>query len=141
MKNLSANFFLILTFLIFFGQNSLALTPEEHLSDAEEERAHNIFLQVRCPVCDGQVIESSDTEVAAGLRNLIRKQIAAGKSDLEIKSYLTKTYGADILNAPSINFNTFFLWFAPLFFFICGVLVIFLKAKSHNKLQTKKIHE
>ena len=55
-------FFLII--LNFFCGNSLAISPEKYLSEAEEQRARELFLQINCPVCAGQTIESSDTEIA-----------------------------------------------------------------------------
>lgn len=142
MQNFLTKLSVLLLIYFTFTGISLALSPEAHLPDVLEERARNIFLQVRCPICDGQVIESSDTEVASGLRSLVRQQISAGKSDKEIISYLTKTYGDDIINVPTFSSNTLFLWLAPLFFLICGIWGIFLFTRQSNlKLQTKKINE
>ena len=77
----------ILFFLGFFLINSaFALNPETRLSNQEDEnRAMNLFLQVRCLVCNGQVIENSDSKFAFDVRALIREQISQGKSDDDIK--------------------------------------------------------
>lgn len=92
----------ILFFLSFFLINSaFALNPETRLSNQEDEnRAMNLFLQVRCLVCNGQVIENSDSKFAFDVRALIREQISQGKSDDDIKENLVATFGEDILNQP-----------------------------------------
>ena len=91
-------FFVNSHFLIFSAQ---ALNPETRLSSPEDEnRAMNLFLQVRCLVCNGQVIENSDSKFAFDVRALIREQISQGKSDDDIKENLVATFGEDILNQP-----------------------------------------
>ena len=92
----------ILFFLSFFLINSaFALNPEARLSNQNDEnRAMNLFLQVRCLVCNGQVIENSDSKFAFDVRALIREQISQGKSDDDIKENLVATFGEDILNQP-----------------------------------------
>ena len=91
-------FFVNSHFLIFSAQ---ALNPEVRLSNPDDEnRAMNLFLQVRCLVCNGQVIENSDSKFAFDVRALIREQISQGKSDDDIKENLVATFGEDILNQP-----------------------------------------
>jgi cytochrome c-type biogenesis protein CcmH len=91
-------FFVNSYFLIYSAQ---ALNPEMRLSNPDDEnRAMNLFLQVRCLVCNGQVIENSDSKFAFDVRSLIREQISQGKSDDDIKENLVATFGEDILNQP-----------------------------------------
>lgn len=86
---------------VFLTNSSQALNPEARLSNPDDEnRAMNLFLQVRCLVCNGQVIENSDSKFAFDVRNLIREQISQGKSDDDIKENLVATFGEDILNEP-----------------------------------------
>ena len=86
---------------VFIINSSQALNPEARLSIPQDEnRAMNLFLQVRCLVCNGQVIENSDSKFAFDVRALIREQISQGKSDDDIKENLVATFGEDILNQP-----------------------------------------
>ena len=89
-------------FLIFFlTQNSFALSTESRLTDPRlEARAMNLFLIVKCMVCNGQVIENSDTKFAHDLRQYIRQKIIVGLSDEEIKNDLAEKFGDDILMEP-----------------------------------------
>lgn len=115
-------FFASLIFLTLI-YNSCALSPEEKLNDPQlEERAMNLFLIVRCVVCNGQVIENSDTKFAYDMRQFIRQKIAAHKSDEEIKKELRETFGESILTEIS---NTKIL--VSLIFIAALILVIFLK--------------
>ena len=109
---------------------SYAFAPEEQLPAAQEERAKNLFMRVKCLVCDGQVIAASDTEIAYNLRKLIRQKIAQNYSDEEIKSYLIKHYGQDILTSPSFNRITFLLWVLPAIFVIAGIFILLKFSKN-----------
>lgn len=114
MKVFYNNFILqFLLALLFSTHLALALSPEDKLPDqAQENRAMELFLQVRCLVCNGQVIENSDTKFAYDMRKFIRDEIRAQKSDDEIKQNLINTFGNDILTTPSQNFVLFFLIFS-----------------------------
>lgn len=126
MKNFCAKTFLIFFFSQVFFSTAFALSPETRLADeAQEQRAMNLFLQVRCLVCQGQVIENSDTEFSFELRKIIRAKIFAGKTDDEIKSELTKEFGEDILTQPSMKNSGILLWLLPIIFAaICAIFVI-----------------
>ena len=94
-------FYKTLFLLFLFTQNSLALSTENRLTDpALEARAMNLFLIVKCMVCNGQVIENSDTKFAHDLRQYIRQKITDDLSDEEIKSNLIEKFGDEILMVP-----------------------------------------
>ena len=128
--NLPTYFIFLITF--FISLNSLALVPENHLPEPQEQRARELFLQIKCPVCAGQVIESSNTEISFQLRKLVREKIAAGKSDEEIKAYLVDEYGEDILNFSTSGLINYLLWILPIIFILAGALII----RKFTKLPT-----
>lgn len=106
-------------FLISFP--AFALSPEDKLpNERQEQRAMELFLEVRCLVCNGQVIENSDTEFSFEMRKNIRERISTGKSNEEIKAELVQEFGENILTKPS-NKNKIILWILPLIF---GLLAI-----------------
>lgn len=119
---------LLLIFTFFNIPYSYSLSPEIKLSDiSQEQRAMNLFLEVRCLVCNGQVIENSDTEFSFEMRKLIRGKIKAGESDVEIKDYLLSEFGKDILTEVGFNGSGMILWLLPIGFGI--VLALFLRRK------------
>ena len=78
-----------------------------------EARARNLQRQLRCLVCQGESIDESQASLAAELRQLVRQQMAEGRSDQQIEDYLTARYGNFILMRPPVEADTYFLWAAP----------------------------
>lgn len=102
---------------------ALALNVEPPLADAAQEaRAQAMFHQIRCVVCQGEAIADSPALVAADFRKAIRKEIAAGKSDEEIRAYLVSRYGDAVLMQPPLKNSTIALWFGPLFLLLAALL-------------------
>lgn len=131
MNNYFYKFFKLLTLTIltifFLNSNSLALTIEDKIDDPDQEQlAREIFLEIRCLVCQGQVIESSDSEFAINVRKFIRDKIKQGNDKEQIKKLLIKDYGDEILMTPNIK-NQPLLWLLPLLFFILTLTVILKK--------------
>lgn len=106
--------------------------PEEHLNDPkQEERAQKLFLEIRCIVCNGQVIENSDSQFSYEMRQFVRKEIAKNKSDEEIKDELVQKFGEDILITPNPKtLKGFLLWFLPIVAAVFFAVVMFFMAKN-----------
>ena len=102
-----------------------AITPEERLNDPKlEERARNLSLELRCLVCQNQSIDDSDAPFAQDLRRLIRRDIAAGKSDADIKDFLRQRYGDYVLLSPPLTGSTYMLWITPFAILALGVGIV-----------------
>ena len=97
---------------------------------AEETRAKDLFHDLRCMVCQNQSIAESDADVARDLREIVRQEIAKGKSDREIKNLLVERYGEFILLRPTLAWHTVLLWGAPIFLLLGGALALWFGAKS-----------
>ena len=82
-------------------------------SQAMETRARALQRQLRCLVCQGESIDESQAPLAAELRQLVREQMADGRSDSQIKQFLVARYGDFILMEPPLQPDTYFLWLAP----------------------------
>jgi cytochrome c-type biogenesis protein CcmH len=94
------------------------------LSDAEVERREvAIAAELRCLVCQNQSIAESNADLARDLRLQIREQLRAGKSDEEIRSYMTARYGDFVLYRPPLKPGTVLLWFGPFVLLAVGVIV------------------
>jgi cytochrome c-type biogenesis protein CcmH len=89
--------------------------PDRPLPDAAQEaRAQALFDGVRCVVCQHEAIADSPAGIAADMRQLVREQVAAGRSDGEIKQDLVRRYGDFVLFRPPVRVSTWLLWFGPL---------------------------
>ena len=102
-----------------------ASDPAERLPDpGQEARARAIFAEVRCLVCQNESIDDSTAELAGDLRRLVRDQIKAGKSDDQVRTYLTDRYGEFVLLKPAFSWGNAALWGAPFVVVILGVLLL-----------------
>ena len=89
-----------------------------------EKRVMALSEQLRCLVCQNETLAGSHAELAVDLRQQIREQMKAGKSDKEIVAFLTERYGDFVLYNPRLTARTYLLWFGP-FILLGGGLVAF----------------
>ncbi|HUO12908.1 MAG TPA: cytochrome c-type biogenesis protein [Caulobacteraceae bacterium] len=107
--------------------------PADRLKDpAQEARARNLFRDVRCLVCQSQSIDESDATLAHDLRQLIRAQVAAGRSDAEIRAYLVSRYGQFVLLTPKASLGNAILWFGPLAVVLTGAAALLARRRGPN---------
>jgi cytochrome c-type biogenesis protein CcmH len=85
------------------------------------ERAQNLAETIRCPSCKSQSAASSDTPSSAAVRAEIRRRIAAGESDEEIRDFLASRYGREILLDPSGSGFGTLVWALPVGFVVVAV--------------------
>ena len=103
---------------------------------ALEQRVMNLSKELRCLVCQNETLADSRADLAEDLRNQIREQMKAGKSDKEIVAYLTQRYGKFILYNPPIDPTTYLLWFGPFVLLLAGLFVLFRFVKQRRELIT-----
>jgi cytochrome c-type biogenesis protein CcmH len=98
-----------------------AADPADRLKDpAQEARARGLFRDVRCLVCQSESIDESDATLAHDLRQLIRSQIAQGRSDAQIRAFLVARYGQFVLLTPKASVGNAILWAGPLVVVLAG---------------------
>lgn len=109
-----------------------ASDPSERLADpAQEARARAIMQDVRCLVCQNESIDDSEAELAKDLRRIVREQVKAGRSDDQIKQYLTDRYGQFVLLRPSFDPGNLVLWIGP--FAVAAFGVVLLMGRLRNR--------
>jgi cytochrome c-type biogenesis protein CcmH len=102
-----------------------ASDPAERLPNpGQEAHARALFRDVRCLVCQNESIDDSEAPLAADLRGVIREQVKAGKSDAQIKGYLTDRYGQFVLMKPSFDPGNLALWAGPFLVVAFGLFLL-----------------
>jgi cytochrome c-type biogenesis protein CcmH len=102
-----------------------ASDPAERLADpAQEARARAIFAEVRCLVCQNESIDDSQAELASDLRRLVRDQVKAGKTDGQVRAYLTDRYGEFVMLKPAFSWGNAALWGAPFLVILLGLILL-----------------
>ncbi len=92
---------------------------------AEEQRFQNLTKQLRCLVCQNESLADSSADLAKDLREEVFEQMRQGKSDIEIKHYLTARYGDFVLYNPPLRGGTALLWFGPLLILLLGAGIVY----------------
>jgi cytochrome c-type biogenesis protein CcmH len=117
-----------------------ASDPAERLPDPRQEaHARAIFKDIRCLVCQNESIDDSEAPLAADLRRIIRQQVEAGRSDDQIKQYLTDRYGQFVLMRPSFDAGNLALWLGP--FAVVGLGVVLLVVRLRNREPDQDLSE
>jgi cytochrome c-type biogenesis protein CcmH len=115
----------LLAALAAVGCMAAASDPAERLPDpAQEARAREIFKDVRCLVCQNESIDDSEADLAHDLRQIVREQVRAGRSEAEIKRFLTDRYGEFVLLTPSFSAGNLALWGGPFVVVLLGGLLL-----------------
>lgn len=110
---------------------AVAIEPGEALSNPEQEaRARDLMSEIRCLVCQAESVEDSPSPFAGEVRRLVREQVAAGRSDAEIKDFLVARYGEEILYRPRWRPSTWVLWLGPFVALGFGVVIVVLTIRA-----------
>jgi cytochrome c-type biogenesis protein CcmH len=112
-----------------------AIDTEPPLPDpVQQERYEALIHELRCLQCRSQTLADSEVSLAADLRREVRRLIAEGKTDAEVKSYLTARYGDYVLFRPPLNERTWILWIAPGVMLLVGALVAWRVVRHRSTL-------
>src|SRR5687768_17960748 len=119
--------------------STIAQTAQPAAADPVlEERVMNLSRELRCLVCQNETLADSRADLAVDLRNEIREQMKAGKTDQEIIAFLTARYGDFVLYRPPVKATTYFLWFGPFVLLLGGLFLLFHYLKKRRQLITEK---
>jgi len=107
---------------------------EDRFDDPQlEARAQEVFLTLRCLVCQNQSIADSDAELARDLRKIVRERIEAGDSDAQVRAYLVDRYGDWVLLEPPVKNTTALLWFGPLVILLIGGIGVIIAMRRRRQ--------
>lgn len=110
---------------------------------AIEARALKLGHELRCLVCQNQSIAESNAELAHDLMNQVREQLAAGKSEEEVRAYLVARYGDFVLYQPPLKASTVALWAGPFVLALAGVFALWrvLRRRSREEMPALSAEE
>ena len=92
---------------------------------ALEARVKALSSELRCLVCQNQTVEDSSAPVARDMKDQVRAQLAAGKSEAEVKVYMTERFGDFVLYKPPLKAATIVLWAGPFIALaVAGLLLV-----------------
>jgi cytochrome c-type biogenesis protein CcmH len=89
-------------------------------------KVRDIASMLRCPVCLNLSIQDSPSELAHDMREVVREQLAQGKTEQEVLNYFIQRYGEWVLMRPPAHGISLLVWLLPAVMIIGGgALVVF----------------
>jgi cytochrome c-type biogenesis protein CcmF len=100
---------------------------------ALEARVNQLAAELRCLVCQNQSIADSHAPLAIDLKNQVREQLQAGRSDTQVIDYMTQRYGDFVLYRPPLKASTSLLWGGPLLLLLAGGMLLWRAISPHHE--------
>lgn len=95
------------------------------LGYTEATEVRRIADQLQCPVCQGQSVAESNSQVAVGMKDTIANLLAEGRDQTEILRFFEDRYGPGVLrNPPRTGFYSL-VWWAPGVAIALGAAVVY----------------
>ncbi|GBD37934.1 Cytochrome c-type biogenesis protein CcmH [bacterium HR37] len=112
-----------LSYIVIYIVFALSPIASHTLGKDIDTQVREIASLLMCPVCQGQVVAESNSELAKNMRAIIRKQLEEGKSKEEIIAYFVERYGDSILGAPPPKGINWVLWLFPALALTAGTVI------------------
>ena len=114
---------ILFTFTTAFAQDT---TPTD-------DEVNAIAKQLYCPVCENTPLDVCPTEACRQWRELIRDQLAEGKTEDEIKQYFVANYGARVLSEPPRTGFNWLVYIIPPVLILLGAVLLFNAFRAWTK--------
>lgn len=125
---------LIACVLLAAATSAVAGEAQPTLNDpVMAKREVDLAKQLRCLVCQNETIADSRAGLAQDLREKLREQIAAGKSDAEVIQFMTDRYGDFVLYRPPLKATTVLLWAGPFLLLVVGGIVAWRVVRARSR--------
>jgi cytochrome c-type biogenesis protein CcmH len=120
--------------LTLFALGADALDTNVLPDPALQARYVRLTHELRCMQCQNEAIADSPVDLAADLRNQVREQLLAGKSDEQIRNWMAARYGDFILFRPRYTWRNAWLWGAPAALLLLGATVCWRILRNRTQL-------
>ena len=115
---------------IFLSMNIFSDIVYKFDNQDDELRFNNLIKEIRCPKCTSGSLSSSNAPISEDLKLKIVEMIKDGKSDSDIKQYVSDRFGKESLYDPEFTQQTYILWFGPLIFIVIAFIIFFFRKKT-----------
>jgi cytochrome c-type biogenesis protein CcmH len=112
--------FLVVLLLVCAAPSMAGEAPPVAQDPVIEARLMKLAAELRCLVCQNQSLADSHAGLALDLKEQVREQMKAGKSDDEIRAYMVARYGDFVLYSPPVKPVTWLLWGGPFVLLLAG---------------------
>lgn len=106
-----------------------------------EQRYQSLTASLRCPKCQNQAIDDSDSPIAGDMRDRVYMLLQDGRSDREVLDYMVERFGDYVLYNPRLEGRTMLLWGMPALLLLVGGLFVILLVRSRRKASVKALSD
>lgn len=98
-----------------------------------DDEVNEVASQLYCPVCQSTPLDICPTLACQQWRELIRLQLAEGKTEQEIKQYFADNYGDRVLNEPPRTGLNWLVYILPPVIILLGAVFLFKNFQAWTK--------
>ena len=102
-----------------------------------DKRVMTLANELRCMVCQNQTLADSNAELAVDMRNRIREELQAGRSEEEVVDLLVSRYGDFVLYRPPLKATTVLLWTGPFLLLVLGAWILVRRVRRERPAPTQ----
>jgi len=95
-------------------------------------KVYDISNELMCPVCQGQTVAESNSQLALSMKEVIKIKVSKGESKKEILDYFISQYGETILAKPPLKGFSLLLWLSPPLILV-GSIIFWIRIVRKNK--------
>ncbi len=99
----------------------------------EGDPAKELQQELWCPVCQGVRLDVCEQKVCEQMRDMIDADLAAGKTQEEIKADFIEFYGPVVLGEPPREGFNLVAWIVPVLLVVGGLLFVFLLTRRWSR--------
>jgi cytochrome c-type biogenesis protein CcmH len=104
-----------------------------------QEETIRIAQGLRCPVCTAQSVAESESAAAQEMRGDIARQLAAGRTEAEIRASFVARYGPEILLMPPARGVGLLARLASILAFVTGGLLLWFYARRRRDADARGV--
>ncbi len=126
--------FIVISLLaaIILALSSYGCTAPKQIQSLDEQ-AQEIYRSLMCPLCLGQTIDQSQSELSVQMRSLVREKLEQGETREEILQFFVERYGETVLAVPAKSGFNLIVWITPVLGIFIGGIVLWLVIRRRVK--------
>ncbi len=130
---------LLCALLLWPALGQAAVEVREFDDPVTEQRYRDLTATLRCPKCENQAIDDSDSPIAGDMRERVYLQLQDGRSDKEILDFMVNRFGDYVLYNPRLEGRTLLLWGLPAGLLLLGALVVVLMVRARRRTSAREL--
>lgn len=124
----------LLAALVFvYGGANAAFAQNTPAEVDLEARTTAVASTLRCPVCQGESIQDSPSQLAQQMRAVVRERLRSGESPEQVKAYFVGRYGEWILLEPKMTGLNILLYVLPVVLVLGGLALVVMLVRRWTK--------